>query len=80
MRRQYHGILVVCCATYPLMVKVGDLLAENEVFQQGRASFSGFEAFLILDWTANIRAEVSLAIIDLKFGHMVTRAVVTSGC
>lgn len=61
------------------MVKVGDLLAENEVLQQRRASLTSRQDFLVLDGAADVRGQEALGVIDLKLGEVVSRNTLSSG-
>lgn len=48
------------------MVEVLDLLAEDEVLEQRRASRAGLQANLVFDGAAHIRSEVTFAVVHLE--------------
>lgn len=53
------------------MIKVLNLLAEDEVFQQRRPSHTSLQAALVLNRTPNIRRQEALAVVHRGFGNAV---------
>ena len=80
---------------YPLVIEVSDLwllilssdgirltnlLAEDEVFEQSRASLPCLEAVLFLEWPSNVAGQVvSLVVVKFELSHELSRASSSRG-
>lgn len=54
---------------YPFVVEALDLLAENEVLEQGRAPFSNAQAVLVRDGATDIRSHEGILVMQVEFGQ-----------
>ena len=61
--KQRSARLAIC--THPFMVKVLDLLAKDEIFEECRAPDAGLQAGLIFDGPTDIRCHEAGAVVDL---------------
>jgi hypothetical protein len=59
--------------THPFMIKVGYLLAEDEVLKESRATISSPEALLIAYGTTNVGRQEAIRIINFILGEKVAR-------
>lgn len=50
------------------MVKVGNLLAEDEVLEKRRATITSREDLLILNRTSDVRRHETLRVVDFELG------------
>lgn len=51
------------------MIKALDLLAKNEVLQEGWTTLSGLQAVLIFNGTADIRSHESVLVVQVEVGQ-----------
>lgn len=70
---------MICC-TYPLVIKVCNLLAEDEVLEQRRAALPSRQDFLVLNWAANVRRQKPLGVVHFEFGQMLASEALGLPC
>jgi hypothetical protein len=54
--------------THPFVVEVGDLLAEDEVLKEGRATISSPETLLVAYGTTDVGCQEAIRIINFILG------------
>lgn len=50
--------------THPFMIKMCNLLAEDEILEERGASFPSLQAELVLDRAANVRGQIPVTIVN----------------
>lgn len=55
------------------MIKVSDLLAEDEILKEYGATIACPQTFLVPDVAANVRGQEPLRVVNFIFGQMITR-------
>lgn len=54
------------------MIKVCNLLTEDEVLEEGRAALTSRQNFLVLNGAADVRCEEALGVVDLELRQVLT--------
>lgn len=61
------------------MIEVSDLLAEDEIFQERRATLASSEHFLVSNWPSDVGCHETLGVVDFKLRELVSREAFRPG-